>query len=91
MKLENYDEWWVDIYLEVDILGLYEVFVETEGNCHLLPEYKPRLWTLCESASWFAARYFWNHEIILIRTYIVQILLAGNKLIKVIVLYQHYS
>jgi len=87
MKLENCGEWWVDSYLEVDILGLYELFVESEENCRLLPEFKPRSWTLCESAYWFAGRYFWNHAIILVRTYIVQILQAGNKLVKVIVFY----
>jgi hypothetical protein len=30
--LENDDEWRVDRYLDVDILGLFEVFVETEKN-----------------------------------------------------------
>ena len=32
MMLENDDEWRVDRYLDVDILGLFEVFVETEKN-----------------------------------------------------------
>jgi len=51
--------------LEVDVLGLYEVFVEAEENSWLLPEYKPWSWPLCEYAYWFAGRYFWNHAIIL--------------------------